>query len=108
MGCDSPSAEIIAEGVDFIEKAHNAGRTVFVHCAKGRGRSAVLLASYYMHHHDLKFDEAVKLMKSQRTLVKQEERHRKAAEAYINQLPHHRMQISVMSPGVNNGQFPRR
>lgn len=82
-----PSAEIIAEGVDFIEKAHNAGCTVLVHCAKGRGRSAVLLASYYMHHHDLKFDEAVKLMKSQRTLVKQEERHRKAAEAYINQLP---------------------
>lgn len=82
-----PSAEIIAEGVDFIEKSHSAGRTVLVHCAKGRGRSAVLLASYYMHHHDMDFDQAVALMKSQRALVKQEGRHRKAAEEYMSQRP---------------------
>jgi protein-tyrosine phosphatase len=79
-----PSPEIIAEGVDFMEEARNEGRTILVHCAKGRGRSAVLMASYYMRHDDLSFDQAVELMKNNRPLVKQEDRHRKAAEAYIS------------------------
>ena len=70
-------------GVKYTKDQIDAGNTVLIHCAKGRGRSAVLMAAYLMQEKGIDFDAAVKMMKDKRSLVKQEPRHRKAANAWI-------------------------
>jgi len=76
-----PSPEILEEGVAFIQQQTRQGRTVLVHCAKGRGRSAILLAAYLMRQQGMSFNQANQLLKSKRSLTKLENRHRKVLEA---------------------------
>ena len=54
-----------------------------MHCAKGRGRSATLLAAYLMREAGYSYDEARKLLKSKRKLSKLEERHQLVLEDWI-------------------------
>lgn len=70
-----PSADVITAGVDFIQSQVEDGRNVFVHCAKGRGRSATLIAGWLMKHRGMTFDEARDFLVEKRKLVKLEPRH---------------------------------
>jgi protein-tyrosine phosphatase len=54
-----------------------------VHCAKGRGRSATILAAYLMRYEGLSFDEARAELAAARPLVNLSGRHRHALEAWI-------------------------
>ncbi len=76
----APAAEIVEEGVNFIREQIDDGRIVYVHCAKGRGRSATLVAGYLMKYKGMSFEEARRFMKEKRPLVKLEARH----EAVLN------------------------
>jgi hypothetical protein len=78
-----PPPEAIQAGVDWIAAQVADGRAVLVHCAKGRGRSATLLAAYLMRQHGLTFAAARDLLKSQRALTKLEDRHQIALEAWL-------------------------
>lgn len=78
-----PTAEMMSEGVQWIQEQWEAGRTVLIHCAKGRGRSAAMLAAYFMHTEGLTFDQAHARMVEKRRLIKLEARHRNALEAWI-------------------------
>ena len=80
-----PDKLVISEAVDWIKTQIDDDRTVLVHCAKGRGRSATLLAAYLMRIQALTFDQAKTLMKSKRPLTKLESKHRRRLEEWIAQ-----------------------
>jgi len=78
-----PDGEIIGAAVDWIAQQVAEGRPVLIHCAKGRGRSATLLAGYLMREEGLTFEQAEALIRSKRSLTKLEDRHRRQLEAWI-------------------------
>ena len=77
-----PPVDVISVGVDFIAAQRAAGRNVYVHCAKGRGRSATLVAAYLMRSEGLTFEEARDDMTATRPLVKLEPRHGERLKAW--------------------------
>ncbi len=77
-----PSDAVLDEGVAWLRRQVQAGRPALVHCAKGRGRSATMIAAYLMQEHGLSFDEAAALIKSRRPLTKLEPRHGARLEAW--------------------------
>jgi atypical dual specificity phosphatase len=80
-----PSTEQMDEGSAFIRQHVENGDTVFIHCAKGRGRSATMLAAYLMRYEGLTYDEARQLMVSKRPLVNLQARHQRILETWVNQ-----------------------
>lgn len=80
-----PPPEIIDEGVAFIHKHIDAGNTVLVHCAKGRGRSVVLVAAYLMRYEGMSFDKARQLLSEKRPLTNLQSRHRQALDSWMQQ-----------------------
>jgi protein-tyrosine phosphatase len=78
-----PDEAAITEGVDWMKTQAADQRSVLVHCAKGRGRSATLLAAYLMREAGYSYDEAKDLLKSKRKLSKLEDRHQVVLEDWI-------------------------
>jgi hypothetical protein len=89
-----PDNDTITDAVDWIADQVNERRVVLVHCAKGRGRSATLLAAYLMREEGMTFDEAKTLMRSKRTLTKLEPKHQDVLEAWVTE------QADSVSPGI--------
>ena len=79
-----PGPEVLTDAVPWIAEQVADGRTVLIHCAKGRGRSATVLAAYLMREQGMTFDEANELLNSKRVLVKLETRHRRVLESWIS------------------------
>lgn len=88
-----PPPEILDEGVAFIHKHVEAGDTVLVHCAKGRGRSNTLLAAYLMRYRGMTFAEANKLIKSKRPLSNLQSRHQEVLEPWLAQYQYEETEV---------------
>ncbi len=78
-----PDEAVLTEAVAWIDDRLAEDRTVLVHCAKGRGRSATVLAAYLMKTEGMSFDEVRDLLRSKRELVKLEDRHRRVLESWM-------------------------
>ncbi len=52
-----PDEEILTDAVEAITAWVGEGRTVLIHCAKGRGRSATVLAAYLMKTEGMSFEQ---------------------------------------------------
>lgn len=79
-----PDDETISAGVEYIQEQVAAGRRVYIHCAKGRGRSATLIAGWLMKYRQMSFDEARDFMVSKRKLVKLEPRHAERLKTWLD------------------------
>jgi len=80
-----PGEEILTDAVGWIGTQIADGRIVLTHCAKGRGRSATVLAAYLMATQGMTFDQVDDLLRSKRPLVKLQDRHRRMLESWIAQ-----------------------
>ena len=78
-----PDEEVLTDAVEAITAWVGEGRTVLIHCAKGRGRSATVLAAYLMKTEGMSFDEVSEFLTQKRALVKLQDRHRAVLESWI-------------------------
>ena len=92
-----PSAEQLDQGTTFIHQHVEAGDKLLIHCAKGRGRSATMMAAYLMRYEDMSFDEARQMMVSKRSLVNIQGRHQRVLDEWIKQ--YRRSAAASNSPG---------
>ena len=78
-----PGEDVLTDAVDWITARIAEGRIVLIHCAKGRGRSATVLAAYLMDTEGMTFDQVDELLTTKRPLVKLQDRHRRVLESWI-------------------------
>ena len=78
-----PDEAVLTAAVAWIGDQLADGRTVLIHCAKGRGRSATVVAAYLMKTDGMSFDEVRDLLRSKRELVKLQDRHRRVLESWV-------------------------
>jgi atypical dual specificity phosphatase len=64
-----PTLEQIRSGVAWIAQQMDAGRMVYVHCAAGVGRSATLLACWYVYTSGMGVPQALRFIKMRRPQV---------------------------------------
>jgi atypical dual specificity phosphatase len=64
-----PTLEQIRCGLTWIERQMYAGRTVYIHCAAGVGRSATLLACWYVYASDMGVPHVLRFIKARRPQV---------------------------------------
>lgn len=80
-----PPPEALDAGTEFIDRHIRSDDTVLVHCAKGRGRSATMVAAYLMRYHGYDYAQARELLVERRPLVNLQGRHQRALESWIQQ-----------------------
>jgi protein-tyrosine phosphatase len=64
-----PNEEIFSKAFEFMDMAKQSGKQIYVHCARGRSRSATIVLSYlmYMEHKSLR--DAFLIVKRARNFI---------------------------------------
>ncbi|XWS17348.1 hypothetical protein CRYUN_Cryun33cG0059900 [Craigia yunnanensis] len=65
----APSISDISRAVDFIHKNASCGRTTYVHCKAGRGRSTTIVLCYLVEHKQMTPAAALEYVRSRRPRV---------------------------------------
>jgi atypical dual specificity phosphatase len=96
----APTCEQIIEGVGWIEDQLLADRVIYIHCAAGVGRSATLLASWYIYAHGVTVSQALHRLKTRRPQVSLTRRQIQRLRDYANllQTPHSGSSFDWTSP----------
>jgi len=58
-----------SKAVDVIHDNLNDMQTILVHCYAGRQRSASIIAAYLMKYADMRYEEAINIIKSKRAVA---------------------------------------
>ncbi|KAL1211137.1 Phosphatidylglycerophosphate phosphatase PTPMT1 [Cardamine amara subsp. amara] len=67
--CFAPSMEAICQAVDFIHRNASLGKTTYVHCKAGRGRSTTIVICYLVQHKHMTPEAAYAYVRSIRPRV---------------------------------------
>lgn len=78
----APSPDQLDMGTTIINQAVSSGKTVYVHCKNGHGRSPTMVAAYFVKYKNMEVDEAIGLVKKKRPEVHIEKRQRKALDEF--------------------------
>ena len=78
-----PGPDVLSDAVPWISARIADGSVVLIHCAKGRGRSATVLAAYLMKNEGLSFGDVQGLLQSKRPLVKLNTHHQRVLESWL-------------------------
>ncbi|KAJ3670939.1 hypothetical protein LUZ60_008365 [Juncus effusus] len=65
----APSFDDICRAVDFIHKNASCGKTTYVHCKAGRGRSTTIVLCYLIKHKNMTAEESLNHVRSVRPRV---------------------------------------
>lgn len=60
--------ESIIKSYNFIKKSHDEGGNVLIHCVQGVSRSCSIVIAFLMKNHNLKFIQALELIKKVRPI----------------------------------------
>lgn len=82
--CFAPSLSNIVKAVDFIHKNALCGRTTYVHCKAGRGRSTTVVICYLVQHKQMMPDDAYNYVRSIRPRVLLASSQRQAVQEYYH------------------------
>lgn len=80
---------LFEEAVKFISKARESKGKVLVHCSMGVSRSATVTIAYLMKHEKITFEEALEIVKRERSIINPNEAFRKQLkehQAIIHQI----------------------
>ncbi|KAK6248616.1 hypothetical protein QUC31_020181 [Theobroma cacao] len=93
----APSISEISRAVDFIHKNASCGRTTYVHCKAGRGRSTTIVLCYLVEHKQMTPAGALEYVRSRRPRVLLAPTQWKAVQEYSR----HRQPATIHSPSVD-------
>ncbi|XP_022749874.1 putative dual specificity protein phosphatase DSP8 isoform X2 [Durio zibethinus] len=93
----APSISDIGRAVDFIHKNASCGRTTYVHCKAGRGRSTTIVLCYLVEHKQMTPASALEYVRSRRPRVLLAPSQWKAVLEYSR----HRQPATIHSPSLD-------
>jgi protein-tyrosine phosphatase len=85
----APSFEQIEHGMQWIQHQRQRNHVIYVHCAAGVGRSAMLLACWYVYHQRLSTIEALQQIKSKHPQISLTRRQLHRLHAFAQALKSH-------------------
>lgn len=78
-----PLLSVIDTCVAFLDEQIQQGKTTYVHCKAGRGRSTVIVLAYLMKHQDMTLDQAYDYVRQRRPHISLHSKQRHILVQYL-------------------------
>jgi protein-tyrosine phosphatase len=78
----APSQDQLEVGTSIIDQVVSKGKTIYIHCKIGHGRSPTMVAAYFIRYKGMDVNQAISAIKQGRPEVHPEEEQIKALEEF--------------------------